>query len=281
MHELPPLPSGIRLLTDPEGDRLRSLYPPTDLPPTPDDCITCGGKGTFLGYAPPEVDAEGDFTCEWKCNCPDQWTLHRYFLHANIGIAYQRLRWADATHVEPGALEKVEGYLNAAEAYIRAGMGLLLYGTNGTGKTLLSTLVLKELLGKGYDGYTTTFNEMLGSFSKGWKDVDDQRWFHKRVKNAQVLVIDDLGKEMKGRQEMPMATFDEVLRHRVANAKPTIITTNLDVQKVTETYGISVLSLLREKSSTYRFTGDDFRDNARNRFEDEVKAGIVRPVTIG
>jgi len=75
--------------------------------------------------------------------------------------------------------------------------------------------------------------------------------------------------------------MDEVLRHRVANSLPTIITTNLSMDDLTRNYGSNVMSLLHERSTTYRFTGDDFRDQARYRLDDEVRQGLTRPVVTG
>src|SRR5690606_38450368 len=110
----------------------------------------------------------------------------------------------------------------------------------------------------------------------------EKAWFHRRIKNADVLVMDDVGREHQGRTRsgLPESTFDEVLRHRVAAGTPTIITTNLDMQALQEGYGGNVMSLLHERSTTYRFTGADFRDTARVRLVDEVEMGLTRPVVL-
>lgn len=275
---LAPLPETIRLLTNPELERLRTRYP--RLPESPERCVTCEGTGSFrwygakVGEGPPPV-------VTYECSCTDQWVLHTYLLNANIGDAYQRLSWGDVA-TEQGALDKVADYLEHASSYVRAGVGLILYGGVGTGKTMLATLVLKQLLAQGYDGYFTTFSEMIDTYTGGWNDPEERAWFHRRIKNAEVLVLDDIGREYQGRTKsgLPESTFDEVLRHRVAAATPTIITTNLDLTKLQEGYGGNVMSLLHERSSTYRFTGEDFRDNARTRLVDEVAAGLTRPVTL-
>lgn len=274
MLELPPLPSGIRTLTDDELHRLRGRYP--KLPKSPDDCITCGGRGTFRWWNDGKV-------ADWKCNCIDQFILHLALLNANIGLTYQRTFWADAIHTEAGALGKALDYTDNAEAYMRAGLGLILYGSKGTGKTLLTTLLLRKLIGLGYDAYFTTFSEMIDTYTGGWNDGEERRWFHRRIKNTDVLGLDDVGKEYQGRKAsgLPESTFDEVLRHRVAASTPTLITTNLDMDKLQQGYGGGVMSLLHERSTTYCFTADDWRDEARMRLADEVRQGLVRPVTLG
>lgn len=275
-HLTPP-PPGIRLLRNDEVERLRQRYP--KLPATPERCPTCHGKGEFKWWGA-EADGERPVVT-YKCDCVSQWTLYLYMLNANVGPTYQRLAWSDVA-TEQGAIDKVTAYLENAEAYVQAGCGLILYGEMGTGKTLLSTLILKHLLGLGYDGYFTTFSEMIDTYTGGWHDAEEKAWFHRRIKNADVLVLDDVGREYQGRKQsgLPESTFDEVLRHRVASATPTIITTNLDLTRLQEGYGGNVMSLLHERSTTYRFTGEDFRDTARMRLDEEVQLGLTRPVVL-
>lgn len=301
MFELEPLPPGIRLLTNPEAERLKKRHP--KLPASPQHCPTCKGKGTFSWWSP-----DTNEPVEWKCNCPDQWVLHRYLLHSNVLKGYQRLGWRDATNVEAGAIDKVWDYIDNAESYVDAGYGLILHGLVGNGKTLLSSLVFKALLAQGHDGYFTSFSEMIGLYTQGWRDNEERAWFHSRVKNTTVLVLDDIGREFSqtkyeyrspkelrairesgdkdyGRVDfasgLSESTFDEVLRHRIAAALPTIITTNLDMNKLGETYGGNVLSLLKERSATYQFAGQDFRGRAEERLATEMRLKLTRPLVIG
>lgn len=277
MLELPPLPLGIRLPTNTERDRLKARYPRLSQQAT-SNCVTCRDKGEFRWWATPERSEVAD----WKCNCVDQWILHRAMLSSNIKLVYQRLSWPDMTSVEEGALVKVWDYLDNTDAYVNSGMGLILFGGAGTGKTGLASLILKDLLAKGHDCYFTTFSEMIDTYTGGWNDREERAWFHKRIKNAGVLVLDDVGKEYQGRAKngLPESTFDEVLRHRIASAAVTIVTTNHDMKKMQEGYGGGVMSLLQERSTTYEFTSDDFRVSSRERNETEARSGLTRPLVL-
>ena len=279
LYKQPPLPTCIKPLGNSESDRLKSRYPGLASKPGGTHCVTCRGKGTYRWYAP-ESRTE---IVEYECDCVDQWVLHRYLLAHNVGLTYQRLGWLDLTHTEPGAIDKAVHYVEHADDYLQAGVGLIFYGSRGTGKTSLVTLLLKRLMELGHDGYFTTFSEMIDTYTGGWNDRDDKAWFHKRIKNAGALVLDDIGKEYQGRKSsgLPEATFDEVLRHRVAGSVPTIITTNQTLQEMQEGYGGGVMSLLHERSSTYQFTGEDFRDSQRRRMLDEIDQGLTRPIVLG
>lgn len=281
------LPAGVRGLTAVETDRLKQHYP--DLPATPLQCPTCRGKTKFKWWDDP-ASAERE-AIEYACPCPEQWRLHRFLLNSGVGLAYQRLGWADVS-AEEGAISKANQYMANIDTYIANGLGLVLHGAIGTGKTLIGVLILKGVLGDGYDGYFTTFADMVTLLMSTWDDPEDKRWFVQRVKNAGVLLIDDLGREHQQRRNTKdgmveqvtataMSTFESVVRHRVASARPTIITTNLDIEGVGTRYGTNVLSLLSERATTYKFTGADFRPSSRMRFADECQADLTRPVVIG
>jgi len=274
----PPLPLSIRPLANDESARLKVKYP--NLSPRPEkNCITCRDRRTYRWYAPGSREEIVDYDCD----CIDQWVLHRYLLSANIGTTYQRLGWQDLTGTEPDAIALIEEYLEKASDYVANGIGVILHGTSGTGKTSLSTLLLRDLLAQGYDGYFTTFSEMIDTYTGGWNDREEKAWFHRRIKNARVLVIDDIGREYQGRRQsgLPEATFDEVIRSRVAASNPTIITTNMTLTRLQEGYGGNVMSLLRERSATYEFTGEDYRNSQRQRTLDEIDQGLTRPVVLG
>lgn len=279
MLALPSLPPSIRPLSNPDYLRLHARYPSMPRNPGGPTCITCRGAQTFKWFDGNQRDIVADF----ECDCTGQWALHHALLNANVGLTYQRLGWADMTATEQGALDKCRSYLATSDAYVRAGVGLILYGEMGTGKTALSTLLLKALLTQGMDCYFTTFSEMIDTYTGGWNDRDEKAWFHKRIKNAGVLVLDDVGKEYQGRAKtgLPESTFDEVLRHRVAASTPTIITTNHDMTSLQKGYGGNVMSLLHERSTTYKFVGDDYRDSARGRVVGEAESGLTRPIVLG
>lgn len=273
--ELPPLQKGIRTLTDEEAEKLKAEYPESELPSSPKTgCVTCKGVGTFMW-----LDSRGQ-PAEYKCNCVDQWIMHRYFLYCGIGIHYQRLAWVDIRGDHP-AIEFIVDYVDNSERHMDRGKGMVLYGPNGTGKTLFSVLLLKMLLGKGHDGYLTTFQDMLDAFRNGFRDTAARNWFHRRVKNAGFLVMDDVGKEQDKADGYNTDILTNIVRHRVAHARPTIITTNFMPERIHLGYGNSLVSLLAEGALSMEFTGEDFRKTKledRNTMEESLN--LTRPITV-
>jgi len=271
----PPLPGHIRPPWDSELTRLRGKYGNLA---TVGDCLTCRGRKTYLWYAP-------DGTAqEYGCDCEAQWTLHLWLLSSGVEKNHQRLFWWDMTATEDEALGAVAKYVQYAETYADQGRGLVLYGGHGSGKTSLAVLLLKTLIALGYDGYFTTFTEMLDTYTGGWRSPNDKAWFDARVKNAGVLVIDDVGREHQGRTAsgLPERAFEEVLRHRISSGVPTFVTTNKAPEEINQGYGGGVMSLLAERSTTYHFRAEDFRraDSVKDRFDDEARLGLTRPIAL-
>jgi DNA replication protein DnaC len=267
-------PLTIRSLRDDEVARLRAIYP--DLPISPKHCPTCKGVGSFRWR-----DSDGQ-PADWECNCRAQWALHRFFLNSGIGLRYQRLSWDDTLSVAAPAKKAVIEYGAEADALVQIGQGLILHGkAMGTGKTLLASLLLKNLLASGYDGYFVQFNEMLDAFTGGWRNEEERRWFNRRVRNAGVLVVDDVGREHKGRLEVAESMFDTVIRARHDDARPTIITTNLSLDDLRSGYSSNVMSLLSGVCYDHEVTGLDYRPTARTEQAQEVRDGLTRPLVIG
>lgn len=152
---------------------------------------------------------------------------------------------------------------------------------HNTGKTLLSTLLLRRMVADGHDVFLTTFQKLIDHYTDGWRDKALATWFASRIRNVSVLGIDDLGRENKARLEVVEAMLDELIRARVAAGRPTIITTNESVASLRKTYRANVMSLLTESVIMHEFTGGDYRGSAMIDRQQEVRQGLSRPIVIG
>lgn len=277
-HKLPALPAHCRTLSTVDAARLNASGQGVWTDPSK-RCLTCHKALVFRWYAP--RSREESSAVEYECECVDQWMLHRWLLNAGIGTGYQRLSWDDAVAVPAHIQERAMAYVVDHEVHVDAGLGLVLWSPDrGTGKTLMATLVAKELMARGEDLYFCQFNDMIDHFTAGWRDEEERRWFNRRVRNAGVLVVDDLGREHKGRSEVTESMLDQVVRHRVAMARPTIITTNYTEKQVREGYGPNVMSLLTECSQWVEVPGTDYRQRHGERILAEKQLGLTRPLVV-
>jgi DNA replication protein DnaC len=273
--QLPPLPATVRTLTDEALGWLEVQHP--DLRKGPADCVTCRGRRTFRWW-----DAERTSTVEYDCPCNEQYILHLRLLYAGVGLAYQRLDWADFLELPKAAEDAAVEYVQNAETFAESGIGMLLWGDRGTGKTMLAELMLKDLVCRHrVDGLSITFAALLEAFSGGWRDAKLKTWFDGRLRNAGLLLVNDVGREHRGERTIADSTLEDVLRSRAEHGRPTIITSNLRPAELTTYYGPNTASLMTESMIEVEFRGSDRRMAVKARMLDEIKQGLTRPVTIG
>lgn len=245
-------------LSDEDADRLYERRPELK----EGVCPTCLGRKTYRWQGQ-----------DHDCDCGMQLQLAKHYSNSGIIVPYQGLTWDDYKQQPP---EELANYLRRHEDYISQGIGFFFTGKKGTGKSLLSTLVLKELIHLGYTCFSTTYSDTVEAFSASWNNDDDKRWFARKFMRSDVLLLDDIGKEWSTR--LSQSTFDMILRSRVQDARPTFITTNLTIPELESGYGSAVLSLLSECSIVLEFSGEDYRPQAYQRKTTEINSGERRPL---
>ena len=245
-----------KFLTDDEGDYLESRVPNYE-----------------------RINKIGCPTCtDHSCGeCKTQLQLYKHYLNAGIGLNYQRLNWDDYQGDEQ-ALQLAQGYLIRHREMVKGGMGLMYYGTWGTGKTLLTALMAKELVKLGYSVYFATFTQMVDEFTRGWGSNEDKARFEAKVVKSDIFFLDDVGKEFRSKNNLSEATFDHVLRQRALDNRPTFMTTNMTIEELNVGYGSAIFSLLKERVIIHNMVGEDYRTMARDRTLNEITNGVQRKI---
>lgn len=139
------------------------------------------------------------------------------------------------------------------------GKNLLFSGSTGLGKTYLSNAIVSKLLEKGYTVLYQTAPVMLDTLiSKMFKNDSS---FSENLLNVDLLVIDDLGTETMN--SMKFTELYKIINTRLLNQNgkitKTIISTNLDLQGLYNTYDERLVSRFIGHYDIYRFFGDDIR----------------------
>lgn len=136
---------------------------------------------------------------------------------------------------------------------------LLFSGSTGLGKTYLSNAIVSKLLEQGYTVLYQTAPVMLDTLiSKLFKNDST---FSENLLNVDLLVIDDLGTETMN--SMKFTELYKIINTRLLNQNgkitKTIISTNLDLQGLYNTYDERLVSRFIGHYDIYRFFGDDIR----------------------
>jgi DNA replication protein DnaC len=137
-------------------------------------------------------------------------------------------------------------------------------GPAGIGKTFMANCIAWEILNNGYTVLYQTapaLFDTIGNYKKLlWEDNTEDSTY-KNILNVELLVIDDLGTESPSPSRY--AELLNILNTRYINnlTKPckTIISTNIEADKLYEYYTERVASRITGGFSLIRFAGDDIR----------------------
>ncbi len=111
------------------------------------------------------------------------------------------------------------------------GKGLYLNGNFGCGKTYLLSAMLNELAKKGHKVAIIYYPEFLRGLKESFSDPDDYKEKFDYVKNAEYLLLDDIGADTVtewARDEV----LGTILQYRMESNLPTFFTSNLTINEL-------------------------------------------------
>jgi len=202
----------------------------------PDDYINSADGLKYCGkchtpketFFPAELQAQGFTKHPVMCKCAAErreyermsyMTMLRSEAFRDMPAAGWRFESAAVTTPQ---LAKARGYAQNWDEFKKAGIGLLLFGNVGTGKSYAAGCIANALIDRLesvlFVGMSDVVNRMQGSFGT------DRDHYMKSLMRPDLLILDDLGAERNtsfGKERV----FD-VVDKRLLTGKPMIVTTN-------------------------------------------------------
>ena len=230
-----------------------------------------------LGY--PEDYTEVKYTCgkcsdtgfdeDGKmCSCFKEELVKATIASSGIGKLIEKqsfenfdLDWYKKT---PGSYDRMAAILAEAKLYVKnfpkKRGNLLLLGTTGTGKTHISTSIAADVIKQGYDVVYDTAQNIFSDFEfdrfKNGYGREESRC--DKYMECDLLIIDDLGTEFSS--QFTLSCLYNLINTRQNRGLGTIISTNLDVDDLSERYEARIYSrLLGENCKVLPFDGVDHR----------------------
>ena len=226
-----------------QQNRISSSRENTDTSSSADDeptvCPECGGAG-FVH--PVKADGRPDYSAAVPCLCTQkveaekrQGQLEQY---SNLGALSSLTFDQISSFGKSGEQRNQELFQRAFDAAVDFAAEpqgwLILTGPSGSGKTHLAAAIANMQLQRGAPAIFITAADLLdhlrAAFAPG-SELSYDRLFD-RVRNAPVLIIDDLGQQ----SGTPWAQekLDQLLNHRYNNRLPTVITGELPADSLEE-----------------------------------------------
>ncbi len=189
--------------------------------------------------------------------------------YMNIGRRFWRSDLAKLTSDQKKPIAK---YVQQFREMIRAGVGLYIWGPNGTGKSYVAAALLKHAWRTWrLAGYCVTATQLNGC----WIDDEEahpgsEETVVGRSYSIRLLVVDDLGKEHRTKSGFAETKLSALLRHRSRNQQTTIITTNMNPVEFGKAYSSSTKQLMKEVMHPVCLKGDNMRDVVANQIKGRI-----------
>lgn len=215
-----------------------------------------------------------------QCPCFKQKLIHEAYSDSNLAaiLDTQNFDSFDFSYYSKNIIknEKISPYenmqsifqncLNFANDFDHSDENLLLYGETGLGKTFLSSCIAKDLLDQGKTVfYQTAFKifSLLEDYKFNRMDEFEGKQQVNRLFDVDLLIIDDLGTEFVS--TYTSSTFFNILNSRLMDKRKTIISTNLNMQELTNLYSERIISRILGHYLPLKFFGEDIREQKKFR----------------
>lgn len=187
-----------------------------------------------------------------------------YLLYCGIKVGWHDKTLHDFTN-DAEALSAVKKYLKDAKEMCQKGIGLYLWGSNGTGKSLLMNCSFKKLIAENYRCRIYSMDEIVDKFTSSWYSDEEKQDLNNVLRNIDFLGIDEFGKNVdkEGKPvflpDLVKRVMESVIRYRVQMNKPIWFASNTDPRFVKDVFSEDTASLLREAVVPICVRGEDFR----------------------
>ena len=211
------------------------------------------------------------------CNCLKQNILNNLYNKSNLSNIdkenfehFDEDKFSNKKEVQYGfsPRENIINIKNASLNFIEKfddlnTKNLLFTGNTGLGKSYMSNCIANELLKRGktvlYQTAPVLLETIIDNKFNKYKTTDTNN-FYNDILNVDLLIIDDLGTEYLN--SMKLSELFTILNTRILNLnKPTktIISTNLNINQIFNTYEERIGSRIAGYYDIYQFFGEDIR----------------------
>ncbi len=221
---------------------------------------TCGGEEPYFYYKDGIIR---------ECACREtRMKIQRInAIYARSGIDKKyRWRFFDSYNSNHKlAADAKNAAYDIVKKFPNVGKGLYLWGNPGTGKTLLSSIILTELIirhaieGRFVKISRTFFNRLRATFNESSETYGDAGKIEREFQDVDILVVDDFGVQRDSAWEAE--TLYNLVDARYEAEKFTIFTSNSNPVKTLKDLSEGrILSRIREMCAIIEISGPDFRE---------------------
>ncbi len=253
-----PIRERIEELAEKKRELLVSLGYPEDYLEPPYDCPDCRDTG-YIGSD--------------RCHCFRQSAIDLVYTQSNLARVFERecfgnfsLGYYPEDLIDRGtgisAYAAAERALTACRRFVEefddSFQNLFLFGDVGVGKTFLCNCIAGELIRTGHSVIYFSADRLFRLLADHAFGRDNTAGTdYNRIFDCDLLIIDDLGTELPN--ALTVSQFFVCLNDRLLEERSTVISSNLDLQKIKETYTERNSSRILSSFTLLHLFGDDIR----------------------
>ena len=201
-----------------------------------------------------------------KCHCFKQQIIELLYNQSNIKVLLNQDNFSNLSYdyYEGEDLARFQNAVAACKDFVanfdNDYSNLFFYGTVGTGKSFLSGCVAKDLLDS---GHSVIYFSSIGLFDTMAKYAFDSKSkvslynIHEDLYNCDLVIIDDLGTELTN--SFVLSSLFSLLNERHLRRKSTIISTNLPLEELRDSYSDRIFSRITSQFKLLKLSGSDIR----------------------
>ena len=212
-----------------------------------------------------------------KCVCFNQQLINYRYKRSNLSEILERENFntfsfdyysKENDGKKPSPYENIKTIYSRAkkfsEGFDNEEKGLVFYGAAGLGKTFLSSCIAKALMDSGKTVVYLNAPRLFMMYENyRFNRLEDDSVIND-IYSADLLIIDDLGTEPQTKNNISFL-FD-LLSDRLSNNRKMLISTNYNMNELTQMYSSRFTSRLYEYFLIYGFYGNDIRiEKLKNR----------------
>ena len=227
-----------------------------------------------MHYACPECQDTG-YVDGRKCRCFKREEIRLLYSQSNIEEVLLRenfdsfsYEYYDDRVVIPEIQMTVADYMRQVhtwckeyvENFEKKGGNLIFTGSTGVGKTFLTNCIAKALIDQYQSVIYLSSNDLFDVFSKNkfhYDTEEEMKDMYQYILDCDLLIIDDLGTELNNTFVSSQLFY--CINERLLRKKSTIISTNLSMTMLRDTYSDRISSRIISQYSIIPLYGDDIR----------------------
>lgn len=227
-----------------------------------------------MHYVCPECQDTG-YVDGRKCRCFKKEEIRLLYSQSNIEEVLLRenfdsfsYEYYDDRVVIPEIQMTVADYMRQVHAWCKEyvenfekkGGNLIFTGSTGVGKTFLTNCIAKALIDQYQSVIYLSSNDLFDVFSKNkfhYDTEEEMKDMYQYILDCDLLIIDDLGTELNNTFVSSQLFY--CINERLLRKKSTIISTNLSMTMLRDTYSDRISSRIISQYSIIPLYGDDIR----------------------